>query len=78
MTNKYIKENLTHEEVQSLPVGSKVFIEWSGGNSGEYIIYETPTGEKICNPYNENHGWFYGQIDFIGTESYHTKVHLIK
>lgn len=73
-----VGQYLTKEEIQSLPVGSKVFIEWSGGNEGKHTIYEAPDGEKICQKYNPNHGWYYGQMDFIGTESYHTKVKLLE
>ena len=71
---------LTQDEVNNLKEGTKVIIVWSGGNGPhEYIIKkrEGITGSFISDN-NLNSGWYDGEIDFVGKESYHTQVKLVK
>lgn len=69
---------LSQKEVDNLPEGTKVIITWSGGNGPhEYTILKR-VGQKgsFVSPHNPNAGWYDGEIDFVGTENYHTHVSL--
>ena len=69
------KKFLTQEEVNNLSIGTKVRIIWSGGNGPHDYVIRTKAGNLSCvDRLNPNAGWYYGQIDFVGKESFHTQV----
>jgi len=67
---------LTQSEVDNLPEGAKVVITWSGGNGPYiYIIHKRKAIHgSFVTEHNPNVGWWDGQINFVGSEKYHTKV----
>ncbi len=82
MTKKksVVKKPLNQSEVDSLPIGSKVSIVWSGGNGPhEYTIKGKLGKLSVVNDQkdNPNSGWWKGEIEFVGPERPYTVVHLI-
>lgn len=70
---KILTNLLTQNEVNSLPVGSKVFVLWSGGNGiHAYVITGKFNGISLVNNNNIH------CLNFVGKENYHTKVSLIE
>ena len=70
---------LTQEETNNLPLGQKIKIKWSGGQEFYNYKIKDKVGELNCvKKFSLNCGWWYGQIDFVGKESYHTQVILRK
>ena len=69
---------LTQTEVNNLKAGVKVIITWSSGNGPhEYIIHKREgQNASFVSEHNPNAGWYDGKIDFVGKESYHTKVNI--
>lgn len=71
---------LTQKEVDLLPVGTKVIITWSGGNGPhKYTIHKRKgINASFVKKHNPNAGWWDGEIDFVGSERYHTRVKLVE
>jgi hypothetical protein len=62
---------LTQEEVNKLPVDTRVLVVWSGGNGPHiYTISGHRNGSAIINNY------FRDTLDFVGKERFHTRVTL--
>ena len=66
-------EYLTQEEVDNLPIGTKVFVTWGGGNGpAKRVITEKFNGKCVTDI-----GIKSGYLDFVGTEKMQTKVSLV-
>lgn len=64
---------LTQEQVDNLPIGTKIVVTWGGGNGpAERIITEKWDGHCITDIGIKN-----GYLDFVGTERMQTKVSLV-
>jgi hypothetical protein len=64
---------LSQEEVNLLPIGTKVIVTWTGGNGPhKYKIAEHRKDGPVTNIGIKN-----GHLDFVGKESYHTHVSIV-
>lgn len=73
ITKGVLMNYLTQEEVDNLPIGTKIIVTWGGGNGpAERIITEKWNGHCITDIGIKN-----GYLDFVGTEKMQTKVSLV-